>query len=120
MLHSIGDRFFPGGVGADIFGETYTGRINQYDHNNKYLLIKMMREYIQWHEQNHRFYDGYDYDKKKLAFLSKMKWVWAAGGFCFAGVVVNPNFTSKFGAFYLRKISVVMWTLIFYAFGRKK
>ena len=82
--------------------------------------MKMMREYIQWHEKNHHFYDGYEYDRTKLTVLSRMKWVCAFGGFCFAGIVVNPNFTSKYGAFYLRKISVVLWSLIFYTAGRKK
>ena len=82
--------------------------------------MKMLGEYIKWHEQNHRFYDGYEYDKKKLNVLSYMKWGWAGAGVCFAGIVVNPNFTSKYGAFYLRKFSIVIWGLIFYSFGRKK
>jgi hypothetical protein len=55
-----------GGVGEDVFGETYAGRIARPDHDNKYLLTKMLREYIQWHEKNARFYDGYNYDKNKL------------------------------------------------------
>ena len=120
MIHSNGDLFFYGGIGEDIFGETYTARIAMRDDNNKFLLMKMMREYREWHEKNHRFYEGYDYDKKKLAVLSGMKWVWALGGVCFAGVIVNPNFTSKYAAYYLRKINVVMWALIFYHAGRKK
>ena len=120
MIKGVGDLFYLGGVGEDIFGESYTGRIARKDPTNKYLLLKQLQEYVRWHEQNGRFYDEYSYDKKKLRVLGLMKWAWAAGGVCFAGIIVNPNFTSKYGAFYLRKISVVFWGTVFYAYGRKK
>ena len=56
----------------------------------------MLREYIMWHEKNAGFYDNYDYEKKKkLYFLSAMKYAWAFGGFVFASTIINPNFTSK-------------------------
>ena len=119
MLKSSGDMFFLGGVGEDIFGETYAARIARSDPENKYLLIKMLREYIQWHESNHRFYDGYESDKRKLHFLGAAKWGWAFGGFCFAGTIINPNFTAK-SSFYMRKVNVVLWALIGYHWGRKK
>lgn len=119
MLKGTGDLLFLGGVGEDIFGETYAGRIARQDPENKYLLIKMLREYIQWHEQNGRFYDGYQQDKNKLKLLGAAKYMWAFGGFCFAGTILNPNFTSK-TSFYARKINVVLWALIGYHWGRKK
>ena len=50
MIKGVGDLFFLGGVGEDIFGETYTARIARPDPTNKYLLMKMLREYITWHE----------------------------------------------------------------------
>ncbi len=50
MLKGVGDYFFIGGVGEDIFGETFAARIARQDDVNKYLLMKMLREYIQWHE----------------------------------------------------------------------
>lgn len=56
MLKSTGDLLFLGGMGEDIFGETYAARIARPDPENKYLLIKMLRNYIQWHETNARFY----------------------------------------------------------------
>ena len=59
MLKGAGDLFFLGGVGEDIFGETYTARIAKFDTDNKYLLLKMTRDYIKWHEANGRFYDNY-------------------------------------------------------------
>ena len=119
MLKGPGDLFFLGGAGEDIFGETYTARIARQDTNNKYLLMKMLREYIQWHEKNHKFYDDYESDKTKLKILQSMKWGWAFTGFCFAGTIINPNFTSK-SSFYLRKINLVLFGIIGYAWGRKK
>ena len=119
MLKGAGDLFFTGGVGEDVFGETYAGRIARQDHDNKYLLIKMLREYIQWHEKNGRFYDEYSSDRTKLQFLGTMKYVWAFGGFCFAGTIINPNFTSK-SSFYMRKFNVLFLATIGYAWGRKK
>ena len=119
MLKGVSDLLYTGGVGEDIFGETYIGRIARQDHDNKYLLTKMLREYIKWHEKNARFYDNYDYDKKKLHFLGSMKYAWAFGGFCFAGTIINPNFTSK-SSFYMRKFNVILLATIGYAWGRKK
>lgn len=46
MIKGTGDAFFLGGVGEDIFGETYAARIATRDPTNKYLLMKMLREYI--------------------------------------------------------------------------
>jgi hypothetical protein len=95
MLKGVSDLLYTGGVGEEIFGETYIGRIARQDYDNKYLLTKMHREYIKWHEKNASFYDNYDYEKKKLYFLGAMKYAWAFGGFVFAGTIINPNFTSK-------------------------
>ena len=79
----------------------------------------MLRDYIKWHEQNGRFHDGYESDKTKLKFLGTTKWLWGFGGFCFAATIINPNFTAK-GSFYMRKINVLLWSVIFYSWGRKK
>lgn len=119
MLKGPGDLFFLGGVGEDIFGETYTARIARQDNNNKYLLLKMLRNYIQWHEANGRFYDGYESDKSRLKVLSGMKWAYAGAGVVFAGTIINPNFTAR-TSFYLRKVNIVLWALIGYHWGRKK
>ena len=48
-----------------------------------------------------------------------MKYGWSLAGFCFGGIVINPNFTRR-GSFYLRKFNVVLFALIGYAWGRKK
>jgi hypothetical protein len=40
MIKSSGDLFFLGGVGEDVFGETFAGRIARPDPVNKHLLFK--------------------------------------------------------------------------------
>jgi hypothetical protein len=55
-----------------------------------------------------------------MQVLGAAKWGWTLGGVAFAGMVINPNFTSKYSAFYLRKFSVVFFGLIGYHWGRKK
>ncbi|CDW86813.1 UNKNOWN [Stylonychia lemnae] len=105
--------------GEDIFGETYAGRQAHADENNKTLLFTMLRDYIKWHETHHRFYPGYEQDKQKLMLKSNLSYGYGFAGFCFGGMVINPNFTSK-SSFYLRKINVVLWSVMFYAYGRKR
>ena len=120
MIKNLGDTFFLGGVGEDIFGESYRAQIARQDPVNKHLLMKFLREYIHWHETNGKFYDGYQHDKRKLHFLSAMRWAWAGAGVSFAAIIINPNFTSKFQSFYLRKFSCLLFGLIGYHWGRKK
>lgn len=119
MLKGPGDLFFNSRVGEDIFGETYTARISEVDNANKYLLLKFLREYLQWHEKTHHFHPTYTQDKQRLAAYSYLKYAYAFGGFTFAGVIFNPNYTSK-NSFYLRKFNVVFFALIGYNWGRKK
>ena len=119
MLRTLGDYFWLGGQGEDVFGEPCIGRIAKPDPVNSYMTKALLREYIEWHENNGRFHDSYDYDKSKLKWLSAMKYVWAAAGFAFGGIVINPNFTGK-RSFYLRKFNVLMFASIFYSWGRKK
>ncbi len=119
MLKGPGDILFLGGVGEDIFGETYAGRIARTDESNKYMFIKLLQEYRIWHEKNGRFYDNYERDKKRLRIKRAEKYVWTAAGFCFGGIIINPNFTSK-SSFYLRKFNVILFAMIGYHWGRKK
>ena len=81
--------------------------------------MQMLRDYINWHETNHKFYPGYESDKANLLMKNRLSYVYAFGGFCFAGMVINPNMTSK-SSFYLRKINCVIFALGFYAWGKKK
>ena len=48
-----------------------------------------------------------------------MKWVYAASGVMFAGMIFNPNYTSP-RSFYLRKINVVFLGWLGYCWGRRQ
>ena len=39
---------FFGGMGSDIFGETFTGQMEVNDPVNDYLRNKYLREYMHW------------------------------------------------------------------------
>jgi len=119
LLRGLGDQFFIGSVGEDIFGESFPAQIARQDDTNRFLFMKLMREYVQWHEQHARFYPGYEADKSKLWYLSWFKYGWASAGVAFAACIVNPNYVSKRG-FYLRKFNVLLFGLIGYQWGRKK
>ena len=116
-MHSIGSWFFPGGLSEDIFGDSHSGRIRLNDDLNKHLLTKKMKEYITWHEQTHKFYDGYQSDKNWLKYKRGLSWIYTISGILFAGMIVNPNYTSS-RSFYLRKINVVLFAWIGYSWGR--
>jgi hypothetical protein len=45
--------------------------------------------------------------------------MWAAVGFVFAGVIWNPNFTSR-NSYYLRKLSPLFFGFIGYQFGQTR
>ena len=113
------DRLFPSSQGEEIFGEVDRAQITRVDPVNKQLFITMMKDYLQYHEKNFRFYDDYEADKASLYRKRTLKWVYAFTGVLFAAAVVNPNFTSK-RSFYLRKINCALWGSIFFAWGQKK
>ena len=46
------------------------------------------------------------------------KWAWTGVGFCFAAMVVNPNFTHR-QSYYLRRLWPVVFAGIGYQWGRK-
>lgn len=81
--------------------------------------MQMMRDYLKWHETNHRFYDGYKEDKTYLHRRRMLSNLYGVGGVCFAAIIINPNFTSK-TSFYLRKMNIVLFAYMFYAWGKKK
>ena len=68
-------------IGVSVFEDSHSGRIKIKDPLNAYMFKTMFRDYIHWHEDKGKFYDGYDSDKRHLAFLSYSKWVWALAGF---------------------------------------
>ena len=117
-LYGFWDYMFPGGSTDDLFGDGLAGRPNSYDPQNKRLFLNMMKQYVSWHEENHRFYEGYQDDKTYLKWLNTKQYLWAFGGILFMGMVFNPNYTSS-RAFYLRKLNVAFGAYAGYAYGRK-
>ena len=59
------DGFFLGGIGPDVFGEHNAARNSFYDPTNDFLRDKYLKEYINWHRANHRFYDNFESDLTK-------------------------------------------------------
>eukprot|EP00347_Sterkiella_histriomuscorum_P023092 403335981 len=119
MFQSVRDVLFPQGLGSDLFGEQFSARMGHHDDNNKYLFMQMTRDYLAWHEANHRFYEGYKEDRKYLHLRQVITNAYAVGGFCFAAIIINPNFTSK-NSFYLRKVTCLLSAYAFYAWGKKR
>ena len=110
------DGFFLGGVGSDIFGETYTARVLIQDHVNDFLLRKYMREYCDWQRENHRFHDNFESDRFKDKLNWYKKWGYTFGGIAFAAIVINPNFTRR-RAWYARKAIPLLTGVIAYQYG---
>ena len=56
------DGIFLGGIGSDVFGEHNVARNLQQDHVNDFLRNKYLKDYLNWHRENARFYDGFESD----------------------------------------------------------
>ena len=110
------DGFFLGGVGSDVFGEHNAARLNVHDPVNDYLRNKYLTEYILWHRENARFYDGFEQDCMKLKMLQYTKWAITLGSVAFAAVVINPNFTNR-RSYYARKLIPFAFGVVGYQYG---
>ena len=108
-----------GGFGSDVFGEVATGRHDYVDKANDGMRLELFRDYLQWHTQNHKFYDGYHEDAKKVQTLKTQKYFWLAAGVAFAGIVINPNFTMR-RSIYMRKINPIVLGTVGWQWGKKK
>ena len=102
--HTFLTKVMPKAYGIDVYGDPRSNRPKFNDHLNSYMFNNMIKEYVNWHETNHRFYDNFKKDKTYNKFLYFMQYAWAGVGLCFAGMVINPNYTSP-RSFYLRKIN---------------
>ena len=110
------DGIFLGGVGSDVFGEHQVARNLVNDKVNDYLLNKYLIEYVQWHKENARFYDGFDSDCNRLTMLRYQKWAITFGSAAFAAIVINPNFTNR-RSYYARKLIPLGFALVGYQYG---
>ena len=115
----FGDKFHGKAFSEDVFGEESIGKRRIKDPVNTYLFFKLMRNYLKWHEDNGNFYSNYDSDKSRLKFLQYQSYGWALTGFFFAGMVINPNYSSS-RAFYLRKFNALLFSWLGYTYGQKK
>lgn len=117
-MYSFSDTFFPGGITEDVFGDSHTGQNRSTDKLNKHLFLDMARDYVKWQSTNHRFHDNFDADKARYHRLNRGQYAWAGLGIAFAGMVINPNYTSS-RAFYLRKLNVLFFAWAGWSWGRK-
>lgn len=106
------DGIWMGGVGSDIFGEEATARQQQEDPVNTHMRTMYMTEWWKWAQTNQHLHPDTENDISKLKRIQKY-WtpVYALAGIVFAGVVYNPNFTSR-NSFYLRKMTPVFFGAI--------
>ncbi len=110
------DGIFLGGVGSDVFGEHQVARNLVNDKVNDYLRTKYLTEYILWHRENARFYDGFESDLTTLKMHQYSKWMITLGAAAFAAVVINPNFTNR-RSYYARKLIPLGFGLVGYQYG---
>ena len=110
------DGIFLGGIGSDIFGEHNVARNLVIDTTNDYLRNKYLKDYMQWHKENHRFHDNFESDIFKQKMLWYQKWMYAFGSAAFAAIVINPNFTRR-RSYYARKLIPFTFGLVAYQYG---
>ena len=110
------DGIFPGGIGSCIFGEEGTARVVRRDDVNEYLRNKYLFDYFKFAHQNNTLGKEFENDLNKLRRSGYYTYLYALTGVVFAGVIYNPNYTSRH-SFYLRKMTPIFFGLIGYAFG---
>ena len=86
------------------------------DSTNDFLRNKYLKEYINWHRINHRFYDEFESDLQWQKLYRYRTWALTLGGVAFAAVVINPNFTQR-RSYYMRKIIPFMTGVVSYQWG---
>ena len=118
MFTTFRDYITPGSLGIDVYGDPCSNRIKFEDDLNRYMFNNMIREYIKWHEENHRFYDGYEKDRSTLNYYAYSRYFWAFVGFTFVGMVINPNYTGP-KAFYMRKFNALFGAICGYSYGNR-
>ena len=63
-------------------------------------------------------YPEFDADVRRVQWYSQSRYIYAAIGAVFALTVWNPNFIRR-RAWYMKKVSLGIWTLIGWQYGRK-
>ena len=112
-------KFFPGGVGSDIFGEHDTARLPYEDPINAHLRNQYLLNYFQWHFANQKTSPTFQKDLNSLYWAQKMTPVYGIAAFCFAAIVINPNYTRR-RSMYLKKFNCFLFAAIGMAWGYKR
>ena len=110
---------FLGGMGSDIYGETWTAQVERSDPVNDYLSRKLLREYIKYQLANKGLYEGAEKDFKGLRATSALKFFYAGLGGAFAATIINPNFTKR-RSWYVRKFNIGLFGLIAFQYGLRQ
>jgi hypothetical protein len=110
------DGIWLGGIGSDIFGEVAPARIDFTDRPNDYLVNLYLRSWFSTARKEGRLHKDFEKDLKDLWWKNNFyKFLYVTAGVVFAGVVYNPNYTSR-NSFYLRKFTPLFFGAIGYQF----
>ena len=109
---------YPAPLSEATFGDPGPGRRRRRDPRNKAYFQKLFFRYIDWQQANGKFYEGFEYDRTKAKMLFFYQYGLGALGVLFAGMIFNPVYTGP-RAFYLRKINLALFFILFSAYGRK-
>ena len=104
-------------INENIFTDS-SGKESMSDFQNRHLYPKMMGIYLNQQVATGNMYPEFQADVKRINYYSNMMYVYSGIGALFALTVWNPNFIRR-RAWYMKKISLGIWTLIGWQYGRK-
>lgn len=113
------DSIWLGGNGGDVFGEVGPGRNIPNDPNNTFLRTMYLKEYFQTAASKGALHEDFGKDMMWFQTSFYQKLAYASAGVMFAGVIFNPNYTSRH-SFYMRKLTPIFFGMIGWQWGKKK
>lgn len=105
------DWLYFDGIGSCVFGEEGTGRTLEPDDVNTALRNKYLAQYLAFASKNGHTHPDFASDVAKLKRLELYTPLYFLMGACFAGIIFNPNYTSRH-SFYLRKFTPIFFGVI--------
>ena len=107
-------HWFMDGYGGDIFGEEGPARHVPNDWINKFMRDKLLAEWFTNARKANRLHPDFDADLNRIWWTKNVhKWIYVSMGVAFAGIIFNPNYTSRH-SFYLRKFTPIFFGAIGY------
>jgi hypothetical protein len=108
------DGIWLSGIGSDIFGERASARLLHTDKANDYLMTMYLTQYFQRARQTGNLHKDFETDLNRLWYADKFyKPLYGLIGVVFAGIIFNPNYTSRH-SFYLRKFTPIFFGTLGY------